>query len=97
MGKNTKKYILNNTWSTDGLGGGTSIDLADEEEDDLDLEHLAFLDFLLLDTFLDLRLLAGCTDTGKVGTEPKVPPRGEAPDRDPKEIGGPNGAGAGAK
>ena len=74
MGKNTKKYILNNTWSTDGLGGGTSIDLADEEEDDLNLEHLAFLDFLLLGAFLDLRLWAACTDAGKVGTEPKVPP-----------------------
>ena len=68
-------------------------DLADEEEDDLDLERLAFLDLLLL----DLRLLAGCTDTGKVGTEPKDPPRGEAPDKDSKEIVGPNGAGAGAR
>ena len=77
--------------STDGLEGGTSTDLIDEEEDNLDLERLAFLDFLLLDAFLDLRLLAGCTDTGKVGTEPKVPPRGEAPDRGPKEIGSPNG------
>ena len=77
--------------------GGTSTNLADEEEDDLDLERLAFLDFLLLDAFLDLRLPTGCTDTGKVGTEPKVPPREEAPGRGPKEIGGPNGVGAGAK
>jgi len=81
------KYRHNkNTWSADGLGGGTSTEETEDTEEDLDLVFLAFLDFLSFPDFLDLRLEEVLEVEAAIGTEPIVPPKGEGVPKIPGGI-----------
>jgi hypothetical protein len=78
-----------NTWSTEGFGGGTSIEEAEELEDDLDLDFFAFLLFFALPCFLALFLeecFIAAAATVITGTDPKVPPKGLGVPKAPSGI-----------
>ena len=67
-----------NTWSAEGLGGGgggTTTEETEERDDDLDvdLDLLAFFDFLDFPDLLDLRLPDFLRANEATGTEPNSP------------------------